>query len=65
MKIRQQIVVFDAADLNAGRALWAGLLGGMAEADDDWHSILVGGEWRPAVQLAPNHVPPDWPSGMP
>ena len=65
MKIRRQIVVFDAADLAAESGFWAGLLGGTVEADDDWHSVVVDGEWRLGVQLAPNHVPPDWPDGTP
>ena len=65
MKIRRQIVVFDAADLAAESGFWAGLLGGTVEAEDDWHSVVVDGEWRLGVQLAPNHVPPDWPDGTP
>jgi hypothetical protein len=65
MRIRRQIVVFDAADLAAESSFWAGLLGGTVEADDDWHSVVVDGEWRLGVQLAPNHVPPDWPDGTP
>ncbi len=65
MKITRQIIVFDAADLAAESTFWAGLLGGTVEADDDWHSVLVDGEWRLGVQLAPNHVPPDWPDGTP
>ena len=65
MKITRQIIVFDAADLAAESSFWAGLLGGTVEAEDDWHSVLVDGEWRLGVQLAPNHVPPDWPDGTP
>ena len=65
MKIRRQIVVFDAADLAAESGFWAGLLGGTVDAEDDWHSVIVDGEWRLGVQLAPNHVPPDWPDGTP
>ena len=45
--------------------LMAGMLGGAVVADDDWHDIIVDGEARLAVQLAPNHVPPDWPNGVP
>ncbi len=58
MKIKRQIIVFDAADLAAESAFWAALLGGTVKAADDWHSVLVDGEWRLGVQLAPNHVPP-------
>ncbi len=65
MRIARQIIVFDAADLTTESTFWAGMLGGTVEADDDWHSVLVDGEWRLGVQLAPNHVPPDWPDGTP
>ncbi len=65
MRISRTIVVLDAADLNTESTFWAGLLGGTVSADDDWHSVLVDGEWRLGIQLAPNHVPPDWPDGTP
>src|SRR5579859_7414596 len=65
MKIKRTVIVFDAADLDAESGFWAGLLGGTVDADEDWHSVLVDGEWRIGVQLAPNHVPPDWPDGTP
>jgi catechol 2,3-dioxygenase-like lactoylglutathione lyase family enzyme len=65
MKITRQVVVFDAADLAAESAFWAGMLGGSVDADEDWHSIIVDGEMRLAVQLAPDHVAPDWPDGAP
>src|SRR5438270_10289847 len=63
MKINRQVIVFDAADLAAESSFWAGLLGGTVVADDDWHSVVVDGEWRLGIQLAPNHVPPEWPDG--
>ena len=65
MKIDHQVVVFDAVDLAAESAFWAGVLGGTVDVDDDWHMVVVGGEPRVGVQLAPNHVPPDWPVGTP
>ncbi|GAB3531901.1 VOC family protein [Arthrobacter tecti] len=65
MKITRQTTVFDAADMDAESAFWAGLLDGTVEADDDWHSIWVDGEKRYAVQLAPDHVAPEWPAGTP
>jgi len=65
VRIKQQVVVFDAADLATESGFWAGLLGGTVAADDDWHMVLVDGEPRVAVQLAPNHVPPEWPDGNP
>jgi catechol 2,3-dioxygenase-like lactoylglutathione lyase family enzyme len=65
MNILRQLLVFDAADLGAESAFWAGLLGGTVEAEDDWHTVFVGGQPRLAFQLAPDHVPPDWPDGAP
>ena len=65
MRIEQQVVVFDAADLAAESSFWAGVLEGTVVAEDDWHSVRVEGKGRVAVQLAPNHVPPDWPDGSP
>ena len=65
MKINSQSVVLDAADLDAESTFWAGVLGGTVEAEDDWHMVLVDGQARVGVQLAPNHVPPDWPHGAP
>ena len=66
MKITRQIIVFDAADLASESAFWAGVLGGRVIPDDDdsWHSVVdAEGRWRIGIQLAPNHIPPDWPHG--
>ena len=65
MRIDHQVVVFDAADLAAESSFWAGVLGGTVDAEDDWHMVMVDGEPRLGVQLAPNHVAPDWPDGTP
>jgi hypothetical protein len=65
MRINHQVVVFDAAELAPESAFWAGVLGGTVSADDDWHMVYVDGRPRVGVQLAPNHVPPDWPDGSP
>jgi catechol 2,3-dioxygenase-like lactoylglutathione lyase family enzyme len=65
VRIRHQVVAFDAADLTAESAFWAGVLGGEVEADDDWHMVVVDGEPRVGVQLAPGHVAPEWPDGSP
>jgi predicted enzyme related to lactoylglutathione lyase len=65
MRITHQVVVFDAADLTTESDFWAGLLGGTVDADDDWHMVMVDGEPRVGVQLAPDHVPPEWPHGNP
>ena len=66
MKIRRQVVVFDAADLAAESTFWAGMLGGRVFTDDDWHSVIdADSRWVIGIQLAPNHVPPEWPNGNP
>ena len=65
MKITRTTVVLDAADLESESAFWAGLLGGTVAKEDDWHSVLVDGVSRLGIQLAPDHVPPDWPDGAP
>lgn len=65
MQIRSQVVVFDAADLGAESRFWAGVLGGTVDEEDDWHMVVVDGQPRVGVQLAPDHVPPGWPDGTP
>ena len=65
MKITSQVVVFDAADLAAESSFWAGVIGGTVDAEDDWHMVLVDGQPRIGVQLAPDHVRPEWPNGVP
>ena len=66
MKLVRSVVVFDAADLHAESAFWAGLLDGHVFTDEAFHSVIDGdGEWRVGVQLAPQHRPPDWPDGAP
>lgn len=67
MKINHQVVVFDAAELAPESSFWAGVLGGIVESDelDDWHMIVVDGEPRMGIQLAPDHTPPAWPDGEP
>lgn len=65
MDIMRQVVVFDAAELATESAFWAGVLGGRVVADDDWHSVIDSdGRWRIGIQLAPDHVPPEWPDGV-
>ncbi|WHP17339.1 VOC family protein [Cellulomonas sp. ES6] len=63
MRVHRLIHVFDAPDLAAESGFWAALLDGTVEAEDDWHSVVVDGEWRMGFQLAPDHVPPVWPGG--
>ena len=57
MQIDHQVVVFDAADLAAESSFWAGVLEGTVDAEDDWHMVMVNGEPRVGVQLAPDHIP--------
>lgn len=62
----RSVVVFDAADLHAESAFWAGMLDGHVFDDETFHSVIdAAGEWRIGVQLAPQHRPPDWPNGAP
>lgn len=63
VKVVRRVVVFDAANIEAESAFWAGLLGGTVHRDGHWHSIIVDSEWVMGVQEAPNHVPPEWPIG--
>jgi predicted enzyme related to lactoylglutathione lyase len=65
MRIKNQVVVFDASDLTAESSFWAGILGGTVDAEGDWHMVMVEGKPRIGVQLKANHVPPDWPGGTP
>ena len=61
------VVVFDAADVAAESGFWAGMLGGRVITDDEaFHCVVdADGRWVIGVQLAPDHVPPDWPEGNP
>ena len=63
MRIKRRVIVFDASDIEAESRFWAGLLGGDVHRDDDWHSIVVDGDWVMGVQHAPDHVAPQWPKG--
>ncbi len=66
MELVRKVVVFDAADLEAESTFWAGMLGGRVFRDASWHSVVdAHGRWVIGVQLAPDHVPPDWPDGGP
>lgn len=66
MRLIREVVVFDAADLNAESAFWASVLGGQVVEDEACHSVIdAAGNWRIGVQLAPKHVPPGWPHGIP
>lgn len=57
--------MLDAADLERESEFWAGLLGGAVARSEQWHTVRVEGEPLIAIQLAPDHVPPVWPDGVP
>jgi len=63
LRIKMQVIVFDAADLASVSTFWAGVLGGTVKTYDDWHMVFVDDEPRIGIQHAPNHVRPDWPDG--
>ncbi|GAA4981957.1 VOC family protein [Actinopolymorpha pittospori] len=65
MKLGNRMIVFDAADVEAESAFWAGLLGGKIEGGDRWRNIWIDADWQLGVQHAPDHVPPEWPGGAP
>lgn len=59
------MIVFDAADVEAESAFWAGLLGGKVQGGPRWRNIWIDADWQLGVQHAPDHVPPEWPDGAP
>lgn len=64
MDMVRQVVVFDAADLDTESTFWAGVFGGDVVGDDQFHCVIsASGDWYVGVQLAPAHVPPEWPDG--
>lgn len=66
MEIRYQVVVLDAPDLTAMSDFWSGVFGGPVDREDDWHMVMdPDGTPRIGIQLAPDHVPPQWPDGDP
>ena len=58
---RLKTVVLDAADMAAEAQFWSQLLDiPVVWTGEDW-TTLEGRGTRLAVQLAPDHVPPQWP----
>jgi catechol 2,3-dioxygenase-like lactoylglutathione lyase family enzyme len=58
---RLKTVVLDAADMDREARFWSEVLDvPVVSRDDDW-TTLEGRGVRLAVQLAPDHVPPQWP----
>ncbi len=59
-------IVFDSAHLERDSRFWADLLdGAVISRDDDWHSVRASTGFGIGIQLAPDHVPPQWPDGWP
>ncbi|APX33420.1 glyoxalase [Brachybacterium sp. P6-10-X1] len=71
MRIMTRFIVLDASDIDTEAAFWAAVLGGTVRASTensaypDWRDIQVDGETVLGVQLAPDHVPPQWPGTSP
>lgn len=65
MAITLAAVVLDAAELEAESRFWHHLLGGSLERKERHHILRVHGSPVLAIQLAPGHVPPQWPTGQP
>lgn len=63
MNILRTTIVLDAPDLDAESSFWAAMYGGTVEKDSDWHDIVVDGHSMLGIQLAPDHLPPEWPGG--
>jgi len=58
---RLKTVVLDAADMHAEAQFWSAVLDiPVVDESADW-TTLEGRGARLAVQLAPDHVPPQWP----
>jgi hypothetical protein len=65
-RLQRHVVVLDAADIDAVSTFWARLVGGRVYADETFHCVLdAEGRWLLGVQLAADHVQPDWPHGNP
>jgi predicted enzyme related to lactoylglutathione lyase len=58
-------VILDAANLEDESQFWQRLLGGELNKKERHHILTVAGSPVIAVQLAPNHAPPQWPDGQP
>src|SRR5699024_7635531 len=66
VRIMARLIVLDAADIDSEAAFWASVLGGTVRASaegsayPDWRDVQVDGEIVLGVQLAPDHVRPQW-----
>jgi catechol-2,3-dioxygenase len=59
---RLEVVVLDASDIEQLATFYAQLTGWqVASKDSDWIALSAPGGTQLAFQLAPDHVPPQWP----
>jgi catechol 2,3-dioxygenase-like lactoylglutathione lyase family enzyme len=59
---RLEMAAFDAPDIDRLAAFYVALTGWqIAKTDDDWITVRTDDGQEIAFQLAPNHVPPEWP----
>jgi predicted enzyme related to lactoylglutathione lyase len=56
------VVVLDAADYKGLAAFYSALAGWtQVDEDVDWLTLATADGWKVAIQLAPDHRPPQWP----
>src|SRR3954447_6289637 len=59
---RLKTVVWDAPDIQRLADFYVGVAGMTQHyADEEWVTLTTADGWRFGVQLAPDHVPPQWP----
>jgi predicted enzyme related to lactoylglutathione lyase len=63
MRVNQRVLMFDAADMASESRFWAGVLDGTVKVYDRFHMVFVEDKPLLGIQLAPDHIPPDWPDG--
>lgn len=65
MRITKHYVAIDAANVRDEAEFWAAVFGGEIQGDDTWLEVVVDGETVVAIQDAPDHAAPEWPSDDP
>ena len=63
MNINLSAVIIDVAELEPESAFWHRLLGGSIAKTATHHFLRIDGFPAFVIQLAPGHVPPEWPEG--
>jgi len=59
------VVALDCPDPAALAQFYQAIVGGEIRGEGEWVQIELEGSADIAFQLAPNHVPPEWPDGSP